>query len=1382
MQNISSNQKKHLYEGGHVGVTITGETLDGTPVTVTEDDIIEGSFSIDRNWVSGSTIEIGCAETSELVFELDNTDGQWSDLRWEGTRLVVVLDIAGEPLQAGIFVVDEPPRKLTTMAIRALDNMARFNRLYDSTCPYPTTLLQILQDACSKCGVTLYTQAFDSSNYVVAQRPEGDDITYHHVVAWVAELAGCNAWIDEYGRLRLSWYGENQPADSPPEVYFLSSDMTGQVRSYALSIGPNDRFSYEAAEGDIEITGIVYRTEETDYLAGSDKYALIIEENPLLQENYESVLSSLLTKLGGFKYRPYKFETLGYPHLWPGDVITKLIDAERNETASIITNHTYKLNGNSVLEAKGETEAVRGYATGAPFTPSQKRVLQAVAKVEAARQTSALEQATLQLNELMVNSLGFYTTTVELEAGAKTVYTHDKPALEDSTVIWTRTEQGFAWTDQGWNNGSPVWQYGVTSDGSAIVKLLTAVGINADWINVTDLTALSSDDGYTRMVGSGVKSFDPFGRLMGHFGRYRTTDQASFIRGSEAYLPDGTKVTAEKPRFVPDNLALGKPVTTNGEINKGTLSMVTDGCLVSSAHLDIRGDDSPKYVVVDLGTVKAISEIRVWHYHADGRIYKNTKTEVSKDGVAWEVVFDSATKGTYKETATGHRISFDTKEVRYVRDWVNGSDKNNGNHWVEIQVLSPFKEGVLIEEGTSNLVSNGGFETWASGAPTGWATGFFSTGTIYPDNKNMRSGSYCIKLATTSADSSSRIMQAVTVSTDSTYTLSVEAKASTSSEVGIYAFNSSYAVLGSERVTLSPGKNYIKIQVSFKTGANSQVIVAIYPTMSGTPGNVWIDNVQLEKKSQSTTFMDGTRVNEELYIPGNLLNPTEGEVEGRFRVSDKVVQGLVSHTILGNWNYPGYGKGLHLGLTKYGDTQEFGFSLGDKYGYFESPIELEEGTLVDFKLKWDAQKIKILINGIIAIEESNQGNEIVFGDELYIGSNNGVGGFLNAVFDDIRVSNKCRSDEDDIDAYLSGEPLSFDSHTTAKLDFDGSLDYQTVKYGLGLFDAHGSRTFGVDDEGNLRMIGSFVTFSGGQKALEMTHQIFNLYDWEGTTRVEPVGALYSARESYDPAKPGVVLANKADAYMALSYALGATFYSYIDFDKDGVLGLGLGEPITIWENVRIEDSLRFGGYEFWGGADGAIVLARTGGVNHMQVYYAGAAHNYYDIVFYRNVLCDTNLHVNGAFNVSGAKNALHKTEHYGERLVSAYETAEYYFGDIGFGTINQDGECIVSIDDIFSECVNTDIEYHVFTQVYNGAIASIDRQKTYFTIYGTPGTEFSWELKAKRRGYEHHRLEVPESEPPVDPVSFDDLKCDNQVVTDILEKELTYQLDDYLLS
>ena len=275
---------------------------------------------------------------------------------------------------------------------------------------------------------------------------------------------------------------------------YVSVEGGGYDFSLPLEIGPDDRWSYELAEADIEITGIAYRTviegedgaddEEVDYLAGTDDYALVIEDNPLLQENFEAVLSALLAKIGGFTYRPLKFETIGYPHLWPGDRITKVIDAEGGEHTSIITNHLFTLNGKSLIEARGETETVKGYATGAPFTPRQKRVLRSVARIEAARQTSNLEQATLALNELMTNSLGYHTTTRTLETGAKITYTHDRPLLEESKIIWTRTEQGFAWTDEGWNDGDPVWQYGVTADGSIIAKLLDVIGIRAEWIQV----------------------------------------------------------------------------------------------------------------------------------------------------------------------------------------------------------------------------------------------------------------------------------------------------------------------------------------------------------------------------------------------------------------------------------------------------------------------------------------------------------------------------------------------------------------------------------------------------------------------------------------------------------------------------------------------------------------------------------------------------------------------------------------------------------------------------------------------------------------------------------------------------------------------------------
>lgn len=119
------------------------------------------------------------------------------------------------------------------------------------------------------------------------------------------------------------------------------------------------------------------------------------------------------------------------------------------------------------------------------------------------------------------------------------------------------------------------------------------------------------------------------------------------------------------------------------------------------------------------------------------------------------------------------------------------------------------------------------------------------------------------------------------------------------------------------------------------------------------------------------------------------------------------------------------------------------------------------------------------------------------------------------------------------------------------------------------------------------------------------------------------------------------------------------------------------------------------------------------------------------------------LSVMGGLTVSGSKNCLQKTENYGERLINAYETAEYYFGDLGFGTI-KNGECVVMLDDIFQECVNTDVNYHVFTQIYNGCIEGIEKHKTYFIVKGVDETEFSWEAKAKRMGYENVRLDTME--------------------------------------
>lgn len=125
----------------------------------------------------------------------------------------------------------------------------------------------------------------------------------------------------------------------------------------------------------------------------------------------------------------------------------------------------------------------------------------------------------------------------------------------------------------------------------------------------------------------------------------------------------------------------------------------------------------------------------------------------------------------------------------------------------------------------------------------------------------------------------------------------------------------------------------------------------------------------------------------------------------------------------------------------------------------------------------------------------------------------------------------------------------------------------------------------------------------------------------------------------------------------------------------------------------------------------------------------------------------------GDFSATGSKNSIQKTENYGWRKINAYETAEYYFGDIGSGIL-MDGKCYIWIEDVFSETVNTEINYHVFLTKYGpGDIWVSKRTPSYIIVEGNIGLEFSWEIKAKRKGYETSRLEDAK-EAPVENMDF----------------------------
>lgn len=165
------------------------------------------------------------------------------------------------------------------------------------------------------------------------------------------------------------------------------------------------------------------------------------------------------------------------------------------------------------------------------------------------------------------------------------------------------------------------------------------------------------------------------------------------------------------------------------------------------------------------------------------------------------------------------------------------------------------------------------------------------------------------------------------------------------------------------------------------------------------------------------------------------------------------------------------------------------------------------------------------------------------------------------------------------------------------------------------------------------------------------------------------------------------------------------------------------------------------GFYVGGGDDGNEIQIAGAGPIKLQGKYIDDGFNDAATHTFGNIQVD-NLHVRKWLGVDQSKNAIVKTSQ-GPVTINAYETAEYYFGDIGEGQTSTDGIAYIGIEKLFNETVNTTIPYHVFITAYGPGNIWVDqREHNRFVVKSDqPNLKFSWEIKAKRKGYEHTRLQ-----------------------------------------
>lgn len=432
-------------------------------LTLSEQDILSGGLSINRYSSSGENVALGTAIAAEAAVQLENADGRFDDFQFEGAELNIRVGVkdwnvaASNPafIPFGFFTVDEVVKKRGSLTLKALDRMVLFDKPVDAAIlSFPMTVETLLHRVCDICNVTLSPNIVNLANlnYIIREAPNMENLTYRQLLIWVAEITGSCAFMDWNGHLMLKWY-----------------------TLYDYTITPQDRFSSDIDENEIEITGVRVADGTAEAIAGTDEYALNVENNPLIQHDHDVVAETLFYDVvQGDSFTPFTATVKPMPQILPLDMI-KFQD-DQGEHYVFVTDVTFTMNRNMTLAGKGESAKRRGYAAMNPLTAREQAIIEAVTEEQNKAQNDRIQTA-LAFNELICNALGLFITPVAQENGSVVYYLHNREALEESETIFTMTAQGIAWTSGGWNDGAPVWSYGVTAAGDALFRLLSAEGI-----------------------------------------------------------------------------------------------------------------------------------------------------------------------------------------------------------------------------------------------------------------------------------------------------------------------------------------------------------------------------------------------------------------------------------------------------------------------------------------------------------------------------------------------------------------------------------------------------------------------------------------------------------------------------------------------------------------------------------------------------------------------------------------------------------------------------------------------------------------------------------------------------------------------------------------
>lgn len=203
-------------------------------------------------------------------------------------------------IKLGIFTVTKQTSDGEYTSYEAYDRMYKADMPYFSDMTFPSTDKTILNEICSKLGISLATNIVTA--HTINEKPQG--YTYREIIGYMAMLQGSNAVINADGNLELRWYKDSGYVLDGHKYYQQGVTFTTSKDFIIQKLTCNNTKSGS--------------TEQSEITSGDGATGLTFA-NPFMTQ---AILDEIYKKIGGFTFRPLTVKFVGDYRLEVGDIIT----------------------------------------------------------------------------------------------------------------------------------------------------------------------------------------------------------------------------------------------------------------------------------------------------------------------------------------------------------------------------------------------------------------------------------------------------------------------------------------------------------------------------------------------------------------------------------------------------------------------------------------------------------------------------------------------------------------------------------------------------------------------------------------------------------------------------------------------------------------------------------------------------------------------------------------------------------------------------------------------------------------------------------------------------------------------------------------------------